>query len=364
MATKAVEPTPEVIAIEMAKDRELRREERQALTAIPAANLAAAPMRTSFIPQSMGEAMQLAMIMSRSTFVPGHCRGSEGNCLAIIMQASRWGMDPFAVANKAYFVKDGAPPAFEAQLINAVVNSSGALAGRLRIEFEGEGEKLRCTVRGFLRADAGDEKVRTQSISRISTRNSPLWKSDPEQQLGYYTTRAWARMHCPEVLLGVYTPDELEAEAPPIAVSSTPPRRQQIEQRQSLAEEFGDEIPAFDRETGEVHDEPRDSRGFSEVDEDVARELDAGEAEEEQEESEGEPEAEEPMWMQAVTKARHGAGKATTIAALKAVDAEWSKAYAAVEAQNNALAKEIDGVINARRKALQAASNQAKGGDQ
>lgn len=210
MATQSQEPVPEVIAVEMAKDRELRRQERQALTAIPAADLSNSPMRTTFMPQSMGEAMQLATIMSRSTFVPQHCRGSEGNCLAIIMQASRWGMDPFAVANKAYFTKDGAPPAFEAQLVNAVVNSSGALSGRLRIEFEGEGEKLRCTVRGFLRADPSDEKTRTQSIARIVVRNSPLWKSDPEQQLGYYTTRAWARLHCPEVLLGVYTPDELE----------------------------------------------------------------------------------------------------------------------------------------------------------
>lgn len=252
-------PVPEVIAVEMAKDRELRRQERQALTAIPAADLAVSPMRTTFMPQSMGEAMQLATIMARSTFVPGHCRGSEGNCLAIIMQASRWGMDPFAVANKAYFTKDGAPPAFEAQLVNAVVNSSGALSGRLRIEFEGEGEKLRCTVRGFLRADPNDEKVRTQSIARITVRNSPLWKSDPEQQLGYYTTRAWARMHCPEVLLGVYTPDELEIEPERARVVSPPlPRR-------------GDQI---DPATGEVYG--RDSRGFTEVDEETARALDAG----------------------------------------------------------------------------------------
>ena len=111
------QPIPEAIALEMAADRALRREERQALTAIPAANLAEAPQRTTFMPQSMGEAMQLATIMSRSSFVPSHCRGNEGNCLAIIMQASRWGMDPFAVANKAYFTKDGAPPAFEAQLV-------------------------------------------------------------------------------------------------------------------------------------------------------------------------------------------------------------------------------------------------------
>lgn len=235
-------PVPEVIAVEMAKDRQLRREERQALTAIPAADLATSAQRTTFMPQSMGEAMQLATIMSRSTFVPQHCRGNEGNCLAIIMQASRWGMDPFAVANKAYFTKDGAPPAFESQLVNAVVNSSGALSGRLRVELTGEGEKLRCTVRGFLRADPNDEKVKSQSIARISVRNSPLWKSDPEQQLLYYTTRAWARAWVPEVLLGVYTPDELDID-PERARNVTPP----LPRRETV-------IP-HDSETGEIQTE-------------------------------------------------------------------------------------------------------------
>jgi hypothetical protein len=228
MATIENEQVPEVIAVQMAKDRELRREERQALTAIPAANLATAASRTTFMPQSMGEAIQLATIMARSSFVPAHCRGNDGNCLAIIMQSGRWGMDPFAVANKAYFLKEGAPPAFESQLINAVVNSSGALSGRLRIDFSGEGEKLRCTVSGFLRADPNDEKVKTQHISRITTRNSPLWKTDPEQQLGYYTTRAWARLHCPEVLLGVYTPEDFDEGIDPErarVVSAPIPRR-------------------------------------------------------------------------------------------------------------------------------------------
>lgn len=238
-------PVPEVIAVEMAKDRALRREERQALTAIPAADLAAAPQRTSFLPTSMGEAMQLATIMARSNFVPAHCRGNEGNCIAIVMQAARWGMDPFAVANKAYFVKDGAPPAFEAQLINAVVNSSGALSGRLRIHTEGTGENLRCTVSGFLRADPNDEKVKTQSIARITTRNSPLWKNDPEQQLAYYTTRAWARLHCPEVLLGVFTPDEVDVD-PERARNITPP----MPRRGALPD-----LGGHDPQTGEILDE-------------------------------------------------------------------------------------------------------------
>lgn len=267
MASQPNEPIPAVIAEQMALDREHRRTERQALATVPVSDMAALPTRTSFMPQSMGEAMQLATIMARSTFVPTHCRGAEGNCLAIIMQAGRWGMDPFAVANKAYFVKDGAPPAFESQLVNAVVNSSGALSGRLRVAFEGEGEALRCTVRGFLRADPSDEKVKTQSIARITTRNSPLWKSDPEQQLAYYTTRGWARLHCPEVLLGVYTPDEMEVDPERARVVSMPRRSDHDDSEDEGETELVNEI------TGEVIQ--TDARGMTVVSQAEAEALDA-----------------------------------------------------------------------------------------
>lgn len=35
-----------------------------------------------------------------------HLRGNPGVCLAVCMQAVEWGMSPFAVANKSYFVND------------------------------------------------------------------------------------------------------------------------------------------------------------------------------------------------------------------------------------------------------------------
>lgn len=280
MATKPIDHPPEIIAEQMALDREQRRNERQALVAMPAQDLATAPQRTSFLPQSMGEALQFASIMARSNFVPAKLRGNEGDCMAIVMQAARWGMDPFAVANKAYFVKDGAPPAFESQLVNAVVNSSGALSGRLRIEFDGEGEKLRCTVSGYLRADPNDEKVKTQHIARITTRNSPLWKSDPQQQLAYYTTRAWARLHCPEVLMGVYTPDELpEPEQAKNVTPSAMPRRGTPELSQAeidAARHIDAQAAGADPATGEVprdQDNGGDSDGQEQAEPDVRRAM-------------------------------------------------------------------------------------------
>lgn len=162
--------------------------------------------RTSFLPATMGEAMEMAKLMAVSNFVPPHLRGKPGDCLAVVMQADQWGMSPFSVAQKTYFVNDRM--AYESQLVAAVINASNALDGRLDIEWEGKDNNLVCIVSGKLKGHA-KVKHRRVAINTITTRNSPLWKQDPEQQLGYYAQRAWVRLHAPEVLMGVYTPDEI-----------------------------------------------------------------------------------------------------------------------------------------------------------
>jgi hypothetical protein len=162
---------------------------------------------TAFLPATMADAMELAKLMASSNFVPPHLRGKAGDCLAVVMQSTRWSMDPFAVANKTFFVNDRM--AYEAQLVIAVINTRAPLKGRLEFSYEGDGNNLTCTVSGTIRGD-DRPKIVEQEISTITTRNSPLWKQAPRQQLGYFTARLWARLHCPEVLLGVYTVDELQ----------------------------------------------------------------------------------------------------------------------------------------------------------
>lgn len=198
--------------------------------------------------------MELAKLMADCNFVPPHLRKKPGDCLAIVMQAARWGMDPFAVANKTFFVNDRI--AYEAQLINAVVNSSGLLKGRLRPEWDGEGDALSCTVTGNIRGEEAPLKRKVE-IKTITTKNSPLWKQDPSQQLAYYAQRAWARLYTPEVILGVYTPDEVEA-MDPAPASVTPARTVSIS---DMIEAGGvgmvktDPVAVIDGETGEILDE-------------------------------------------------------------------------------------------------------------
>lgn len=158
-------------------------------------------------PKSLGEVVAFAQVMSRADLaLPRHLRGNDGACMAVAMQAMRWEMDPFAVANKSYSVNDRL--AYEAQLVAAVVHTRAPIARRPDYEFTGQGPTRRCIVSCDM-LDGSTKVYESPEFGQITTKNSPLWKSDPDQQLGYFAIRSWARRHAPEVILGVYTPDEV-----------------------------------------------------------------------------------------------------------------------------------------------------------
>lgn len=156
------------------------------------------------------------MATSRIT-VPKHLQGNPGDCLAITMQAMQWGMNPFAVAQKTHVVNGML--GYEAQLVAAVINTRAPIVGRLDYEWFGDWSKVNgktCTddsvgVFVIARFKGEDEPRRLRmSMAQVgNVRNSPNWVSDPRQQAAYLATKKFARLHCPDVILGVYTDDEL-----------------------------------------------------------------------------------------------------------------------------------------------------------
>lgn len=139
--------------------------------------------------------------------VPKHLQGNVTDCFAIAMQAHMWGMNAFNVAQKTHVVNGIL--GYEAQLVNAVVSSCGAIEGRFHYEYRGDGNKLECRVGAKI---AGESEVtwgEWLSIEMVTTKNSPLWKTNPKQQIGYLQVKNWSRAFVPGALMGVYSDDEL-----------------------------------------------------------------------------------------------------------------------------------------------------------
>ena len=166
---------------------------------------------SKLLPSNFAEIVQFGEMMAMSgTGLPKHLRDNAGACVRVIMQAVDWGMNPYGVADKTYFVNDKI--GFEAQLITAVINTKAGLDGRMTFEYEGQGNTRKCYAKGII--DGQEFVYETPEIGQIQIKNSPLWKSDPDQQLSYYAGRGWARRYTPEVLLGVYAVDEIKDAEP------------------------------------------------------------------------------------------------------------------------------------------------------
>ena len=201
-----------------------------------------APMTNSASMILQGDALhrleKFATMMAKgSVTVPRHLQGNVGDCLAITMQAAQWGMNPFAVAQKTH-VSQGGALGYEAQLISAIITSSGAVDGDPEYEFLGNWDKILgkveerksekggkyyvptytredeeglgvvCQLR--LRGQSDPRELRVM-MSQCFPRFSTQWATDPKQQICYVAIRKWARLHKPGVILGVYADDELEA---------------------------------------------------------------------------------------------------------------------------------------------------------
>ncbi|QYJ00789.1 recombinase RecT [Thalassovita mediterranea] len=161
-------------------------------------------------PTSVKDAIDFAQLMAKAGPCVGAAfRGNVGSCLAIYMQAGRLGMDPFALSTKAYLVNDNI--AYEAQAVAAMVYASPVLVGRLHFRYEGEGEERKIFVTGRVKGEPQLCEYESQPL-RVMRKGgrSPLWEKDPDQQMAYYATRAWARRWVPDVIMGVYTIDEMD----------------------------------------------------------------------------------------------------------------------------------------------------------
>jgi hypothetical protein len=197
-------------------------------------------------PAHMHALLTFAETMAKSAItVPAHLVGKPADCMAIAMQAAQWGMNPFAVAQKTHVVSGRL--GYEAQLVNAVVQSSGAIRGSFHYEFKGAGDSLECRVGAVLRGEAEVTWGEWLRNGDVTTRNSPLWKVNPKQQLGYLQVKNWARLHTPGAILGIYTPDELEIIAPPAVRNMGPADEVKPELQPYPMADFERNFPAWQK---------------------------------------------------------------------------------------------------------------------
>jgi hypothetical protein len=162
-------------------------------------------------------AQRIAKSLSDAKMVPDVYRGSIGDCLIAIDLAERLGASPFMVMQNTYMIKG--KPGLEAKLVIALVNNCGRFSP---IEYEEDGDltKPKNDEHGCI-AYATDLKsgkvlkgikvtwgmVKSEGWDR---KDRSKWKTGMAPQMFRYRSAAFfARTHCPDVLLGMETKDEI-----------------------------------------------------------------------------------------------------------------------------------------------------------
>ncbi|SET16685.1 RecT family recombinase [Thorsellia anophelis] len=186
-----------------------------------------------FSPENLMAIQKFAEVMAQGVVtVPRHLQGKPADCLAVVLHATQWGMNPFSVAQKTHLVNGIL--GYEAQLVNAAIMASGAIQGHFKYEYIGNWEQfnptkadsevgLACRVGAILKGDNEITWGEPVYLALVGVRNSPLWKTNPRQQIAYLAVKYWARLYTPGAILGIYTPDELADVQPPKDVTPVKP---------------------------------------------------------------------------------------------------------------------------------------------
>lgn len=134
---------------------------------------------------------------------------ATANCMLIVNQAVRWGMDPFAVAQCASVVHGRLM--WEGKLVQAVIESK-LPAVRFSTAYQGTG--LDRAIQVSAKIDGAtrnvDGTVRDWHTRKKNGEMADAWVRQPDTMLHYRGMRQWARQWAPALMLGVYTDDEMD----------------------------------------------------------------------------------------------------------------------------------------------------------
>ena len=153
-------------------------------------------------------AQRVAKVFASSDMVPAHFK-KTGNCIIALNLASRMSLDPFMVMQNMYIIKGR--PGIEAKLAIALINSLGKFSP-LQYKFNEKRDSCIAYAKLLTNGEIYEGTAVTLKMAHDegwSTKAGSKWKTLPELMLQYRSAVFFARVYCPEALLGIYTKDEL-----------------------------------------------------------------------------------------------------------------------------------------------------------
>ncbi len=163
-------------------------------------------------PAVFEQAQRVAAIYADSDLVPDHFQKKPSNVFVALELAERLGVNPFMLMQRLYVVYG--KPGMEAQLVIALMNTRGPFTGPVQWVFKGEGKARSCTAFATHRKTGKTCEATVDWDMVVKEgwydKKGSKWKTMPNQMFQYRSAAFLARLHCPEVMMGLSTTDEIE----------------------------------------------------------------------------------------------------------------------------------------------------------
>ena len=164
-------------------------------------------------PTLLAKAWKSAGFLAKTDFVPPAFKKPE-NCLIALDIANRTGMSPLAVMQNLYVVQG--KPAWSGQMSIALVNGSGRFTP-LDFVFVGEKDSpsFGCYATATRKSDGKvlvSDCITMQMAKDEGWTKKPgsKWLTMPVQMMQYRAGAFFARTHCPDLLIGLQTVEEIQ----------------------------------------------------------------------------------------------------------------------------------------------------------
>lgn len=170
--------------------------------------------------EGYAKAMELASVLCKAGNIPANYQNKPADCMVAIEMANRIGVSPMFVFQNMYVVKG--KPSWSGQACKALIDNCGKYGKVNHVYFGDYKDGSRgCYIEAVRVADG--TKVQGPAVTMQMAQaegwiNNSKWKSMPELMLGYRAAAFFARIHCPEALMGLQT----EGEGEDIANSEKP----------------------------------------------------------------------------------------------------------------------------------------------
>ena len=160
---------------------------------------------------SFESAQRMAKALSSSNLVPAAYQNNIPNTMIALEMASRIKVSPIMVMQNLHIIQG--KPSWSSPFIIAVINSNDKFRGGLKFEMSGTGKDRSCLAYTF---DNAGQRIEGSTVSMAMAeaegwinKSGSKWKSMPEQMLRYRAAAFFGRLHCPEILMGMQSQDEV-----------------------------------------------------------------------------------------------------------------------------------------------------------